>query len=62
MSFWLDLKILVATFLAFARGGHVRLSWLIPPEKYGERRAAKGNRLMERRGAIVMQKRHGEFA
>jgi lipopolysaccharide/colanic/teichoic acid biosynthesis glycosyltransferase/carbonic anhydrase/acetyltransferase-like protein (isoleucine patch superfamily) len=40
MSFRLDVKIMVGTFLAFARGGHVPLSWLIPPEKYGERRAA----------------------
>jgi lipopolysaccharide/colanic/teichoic acid biosynthesis glycosyltransferase len=52
MSFALDLKILVATFLALAFGGHVRLSWLLPPETYGERRAAKGSRLMERRGAV----------
>jgi len=57
MSFWLDLKILVATLLPFAPGGHVRLSWLIAPEKYGERRAVAENRLMERRGAMVMQKR-----
>jgi lipopolysaccharide/colanic/teichoic acid biosynthesis glycosyltransferase len=59
MSFWLDLKILVSTFLAFAWGGHVRLSWLMAPEKYGDRRAARGNRLVERRGATVMQKRSG---
>jgi lipopolysaccharide/colanic/teichoic acid biosynthesis glycosyltransferase/carbonic anhydrase/acetyltransferase-like protein (isoleucine patch superfamily) len=39
MSLWLDVKILVATFVAFARGGHVPLSWLIPREEYGERRA-----------------------
>jgi lipopolysaccharide/colanic/teichoic acid biosynthesis glycosyltransferase len=39
MSFMLDVRILVATFLAFARGGHVPLSWLIRPEKYGERRS-----------------------
>jgi lipopolysaccharide/colanic/teichoic acid biosynthesis glycosyltransferase len=52
MSFWLDVKILVATFVALARGSHVHLSWLIPPEKYGERRAGKGDRLLERRDAV----------
>jgi hypothetical protein len=52
LSFWLDAKILVATFLALARGGHVPLSWLIAPEKYGERRAAGGFRLEERRSTV----------
>jgi lipopolysaccharide/colanic/teichoic acid biosynthesis glycosyltransferase len=39
-SAWLDIKIVLATFASLARGGHVPLSWLLPPEKYGERRAA----------------------
>jgi lipopolysaccharide/colanic/teichoic acid biosynthesis glycosyltransferase len=39
-SLWLDLKILVLTFVSFARGGHIPLSWLLPPSAYGERRAA----------------------
>ena len=37
-SLWLDIKIAVATFVAPVRGGHVPLSWLLSPEKYGERR------------------------
>jgi lipopolysaccharide/colanic/teichoic acid biosynthesis glycosyltransferase len=51
LSFWLDAKILVATFLALACGGHVRLSWLIDPDTYGERRVAEGTRLEEGRSA-----------
>ena len=39
MSLWLDLKIMALTFLSFARGGAIPLSWLLAPEKYGERRA-----------------------
>jgi hypothetical protein len=38
-SLWLDVKILVATVLSLARGGHIPLSWLIPGDRYGERRA-----------------------
>jgi lipopolysaccharide/colanic/teichoic acid biosynthesis glycosyltransferase len=40
MSLWLDLKIMALTFLSLARGGAVPLSWLLAPEKYGERRSA----------------------
>ena len=39
MSFWLDVKIAALTFLSVARGGSIPLSWLLRPEKYGERRA-----------------------
>jgi lipopolysaccharide/colanic/teichoic acid biosynthesis glycosyltransferase len=39
MSLWLDLKIMVLTFLSFAHGGAIPLSWLLPPRTYGERRA-----------------------
>ena len=39
MSLWLDVKIAALTFLSFAKGGYIPLSWLLPPEKYGERRA-----------------------
>ncbi|HUL76447.1 MAG TPA: sugar transferase [Vicinamibacteria bacterium] len=39
MSFFLDLKIAVLTVLSFAKGGHIPLPWLLPPGKYGERRA-----------------------
>ena len=39
MSLWLDLKIVALTFLSFARGGCIPVSWLLKPEKYGERRA-----------------------
>jgi lipopolysaccharide/colanic/teichoic acid biosynthesis glycosyltransferase len=41
MSFWLDLKILVATLLT--RGGRqaASLPWLLPPHKFHERRAAE---------------------
>jgi lipopolysaccharide/colanic/teichoic acid biosynthesis glycosyltransferase len=39
MSLWLDVKIAALTFVSFARGGHIPLSWLLPPEKYGERRS-----------------------
>jgi lipopolysaccharide/colanic/teichoic acid biosynthesis glycosyltransferase len=37
-SFWLDIKILAATLVSMARRSHVPLSWLLPPEAYGERR------------------------
>jgi lipopolysaccharide/colanic/teichoic acid biosynthesis glycosyltransferase/carbonic anhydrase/acetyltransferase-like protein (isoleucine patch superfamily) len=40
MSLWLDLKILVLTVLSLAHRGYVPLSWVLPPEKYGERRSA----------------------
>jgi lipopolysaccharide/colanic/teichoic acid biosynthesis glycosyltransferase len=39
MSLRLDVKIAALTFLSFARGGYIPLSWLLPPEKYGERRS-----------------------
>jgi lipopolysaccharide/colanic/teichoic acid biosynthesis glycosyltransferase len=39
MSLWLDLKIVALTFVSVARGGCIPLSWLLRPEKYGERRA-----------------------
>jgi lipopolysaccharide/colanic/teichoic acid biosynthesis glycosyltransferase len=39
MSLWLDLKIMALTFLSFARGGAIPLSWLLAPQKYGERRS-----------------------
>jgi lipopolysaccharide/colanic/teichoic acid biosynthesis glycosyltransferase len=41
MSFWLDLKILVLTPLSFLKSGYIPLHWLLPPEKYGERRSAR---------------------
>ena len=41
MSFWLDAKIAALTLLSFAKGGYIPLSWLLPPEKYGERRSRK---------------------
>jgi lipopolysaccharide/colanic/teichoic acid biosynthesis glycosyltransferase len=40
VSLWLDLKILALTPLSFLKGGSIPLSWLLAPEKYGERRAA----------------------
>jgi lipopolysaccharide/colanic/teichoic acid biosynthesis glycosyltransferase len=52
MSFWLDMKIAALT-LSFARRGPIPLSWLLRPEKYGERRAgarAAGN-VVERRSS-----------
>ncbi len=39
MSLWLDVKIAALTFLSVARGTSIPLSWLLRPEKYGERRA-----------------------
>ena len=39
-SMWLDIKIVAATFASISRGGHVPLSWLLSPEKYGERRSS----------------------
>jgi lipopolysaccharide/colanic/teichoic acid biosynthesis glycosyltransferase len=39
LSLWLDIKILALTFVSLARGGYVPLTWLLPPEAYGERRA-----------------------
>ena len=39
LSPWLDQRILALTALSFARGGYIPLKWLLPPEKYGERRA-----------------------
>ncbi len=39
MSLWLDLKIVALTFLSFARSGAIPLSWLLPPDTYGERRS-----------------------
>jgi len=41
VSLWLDLEIMALTFLSFARGGAIPLSWLLAPEKYGERRARR---------------------
>jgi lipopolysaccharide/colanic/teichoic acid biosynthesis glycosyltransferase len=41
LSLWLDLKIMALTLLSFARGGAIPLSWLLAPEKYGERRARR---------------------
>ena len=41
LSLWLDIKVLIATLVAPARGGTIPLSWLLPPEKYGERRALR---------------------
>ncbi len=38
-SLWLDLKILALTLPSFARKRAIPLSWLLPPDKYGERRA-----------------------
>jgi lipopolysaccharide/colanic/teichoic acid biosynthesis glycosyltransferase len=40
LSFWLDLKILALTPLSFVRSGYVPLSWLLSPERYGERRSS----------------------
>ncbi len=39
VSLWLDLKIIAVTVLSFARGGAIPLSWLLPPQTYGERRS-----------------------
>ena len=39
LSPWLDLRILALTALSFSRGGYIPLKWLLPAEKYGERRA-----------------------
>jgi lipopolysaccharide/colanic/teichoic acid biosynthesis glycosyltransferase len=39
MSPWLDLKIIAFTFLSLARRKPIPLSWLLAPEKYGERRS-----------------------
>jgi lipopolysaccharide/colanic/teichoic acid biosynthesis glycosyltransferase len=39
VSLWLDFKIMALTLLSFARGGAIPLSWLLPPDKYGERRS-----------------------
>jgi hypothetical protein len=39
MAFWLDAKIAALTLVSFARGGYIPLRWLLPPEKYGERRS-----------------------
>jgi len=39
VSLGLDLKILVLTLLSMVKGGYIPLSWLLPPETYGERRA-----------------------
>lgn len=41
MSLWLDLKILALTPLSFVKSGYIPLRWLLPPEKYGERRSAR---------------------
>ena len=41
LSLWLDLKILALTPLSFMRSGYIPLRWLLAPEKYGERRAAR---------------------
>jgi hypothetical protein len=41
MSLLLDLKIIAFTVVAFANGGSVPLSWLLSPQQYGERRAAR---------------------
>jgi lipopolysaccharide/colanic/teichoic acid biosynthesis glycosyltransferase len=41
MSLWLDLKILALTPLSFLKSGYIPLRWLLPPQKYGERRAAR---------------------
>jgi lipopolysaccharide/colanic/teichoic acid biosynthesis glycosyltransferase len=49
VSFWLDLKIVALTFVSFARGGCIPLSWLLPPQAYGERRSTR--RQPERRSA-----------
>jgi lipopolysaccharide/colanic/teichoic acid biosynthesis glycosyltransferase len=38
VSFWLDAKIASLTLLSFTRGGNIPLSWLLAPERYGERR------------------------
>jgi lipopolysaccharide/colanic/teichoic acid biosynthesis glycosyltransferase len=40
LSLWLDMKIMALTPLSFTRSGYVPLRWLLPPEKYGERRSA----------------------
>jgi lipopolysaccharide/colanic/teichoic acid biosynthesis glycosyltransferase len=40
MSLWLDIKILALTLLSLTRRGYVPLSWVLPREKYGERRSA----------------------
>jgi lipopolysaccharide/colanic/teichoic acid biosynthesis glycosyltransferase len=47
MSFWLDLKIIALTLLSFARGGNIPLSWLLAPQKYGERRTTSRKPLHE---------------
>jgi len=39
-SFWVDLKIIFATVLTLGGRGHVPLSWIVPPERYYERRLA----------------------
>ncbi|HEY8233795.1 MAG TPA: sugar transferase [Vicinamibacteria bacterium] len=41
MSLFLDLKIMVLTLVAFAKGGYIPLSWLLSPRQYGERRTAR---------------------
>jgi lipopolysaccharide/colanic/teichoic acid biosynthesis glycosyltransferase len=41
LSLWLDLKIMALTPISFMRSGHVPLSWLLAPAKYGERRSAR---------------------
>jgi lipopolysaccharide/colanic/teichoic acid biosynthesis glycosyltransferase len=40
LSLLLDLKIIALTLLSFTRGGYIPLSWLLPPQAYGERRSA----------------------
>jgi lipopolysaccharide/colanic/teichoic acid biosynthesis glycosyltransferase len=40
LSLWLDLKIILITPLTFVRSSHIPLSWLLPAEKYGERRTS----------------------
>jgi lipopolysaccharide/colanic/teichoic acid biosynthesis glycosyltransferase len=41
LSFWLDLKVMALTPMSFIRGGYIPLSWLLSPEKYGERRTTR---------------------
>jgi lipopolysaccharide/colanic/teichoic acid biosynthesis glycosyltransferase len=55
LSPMLDLRILTLTLLSFTRGGYIPLGWLLPPEKYGERR--KGTRSAGRRAEAAGRRR-----
>ena len=51
MSLWLDLKIMALTFLCFARGGAIPLSWLLPPRSTASGGRGRGDPPRIRLGA-----------